>query len=192
MAFHTARRDISYNPTQDMDAPARKPDFESAVRHELPLLYRVARRMSSNADEAEDLVQQTLIKAYRGWGRFDGSYLRSWLMRIMRNEMAYAKRREASGIQTAELLDDGISEDGLWDSVAWRDQAQKILNELDRLPEEYRMAVVLCDVEELSYEEAARAMDVPIGTVRSRVSRGRAIIRTRLTGEAVARDGSAI
>jgi len=175
-----------------MDVLGRKPDFESAVRGELPLLYRVARRMSSSVDEAEDLVQQTLIKAYRGWGRFDGSYLRSWLMRIMRNEMAYAKRREAAGIQTAELLDDGISEDGLWDSVAWRDQAQKILNELDRLPEEYRMAVVLCDVEEMSYEEAARAMDVPIGTVRSRVSRGRAIIRTRLTGASVARDGSAV
>lgn len=175
-----------------MSLRARKPDFESAVRPELPLLYRVARRLASNADEAEDLVQQTLVKAYRAWDRFDGSYLRSWLMRILRNETAYAKRREASGVQYAELNEEVGGEDGLWDSVAWRDQAQRILRELDRLPEEYRLAVTLCDVEEMSYEEAAAAMEVPIGTVRSRVSRGRALIRSRLTGGVTARDGSAI
>lgn len=178
--------------THSMSLRARKPDFESAVRPELPLLYRVARRMAGSMDEAEDLIQQTLIKAYRAWDRFDGSYLRSWLMRIMRNEMAYQKRRENSGVQTAELNEEVGGDDGLWDSVAWRDQAQRILRELERLPEEYRLAVTLCDVEEMSYEEAAQAMDVPIGTVRSRVSRGRALIRQRLTGEMVARDGSAL
>jgi RNA polymerase sigma-70 factor (ECF subfamily) len=156
------------------------------------MLYRVARRMTASSDEAEDLVQQTLIKAYRGWAKFDGAYLRSWLMRIMRNELAYAKRREAAGIQTAELNDDAGGDNGLWDAVAWRDQAQRVFQELEGLPEEYRMAVLLCDVEEMSYEEAARAMEVPIGTVRSRVSRGRALIRSRLTGEVTARDGSAI
>lgn len=178
--------------THSMSLRARKPDFESAVRPELPLLYRVARRMAGSMDEAEDLIQQTLIKAYRGWERFDGSYLRSWLMRIMRNEMAYQKRRENSGLQTTELNEEVGGDDGLWDSVAWRDQAQRILHELERLPEEYRLAVTLCDVEEMSYEEAAQAMDVPIGTVRSRVSRGRALIRQRLTGEMVARDGRAL
>lgn len=175
-----------------MSASYRKPEFETAVRPELPLLYRVARRMTSHADEAEDLVQQTLIKAYRGWDRFDGGFLRSWLMRIMRNEMAYQKRREAAGLQTSELNEDLGGDDGLWDAVAWRDQAQRILEELDRLPPEYRLAVTLCDVEEMSYEEAAEAMDVPIGTVRSRVSRGRSMIRLRLTGEVSARDGSAL
>jgi len=186
------KSELAHNATHSMSVPARKPDFETAVRPELPLLYRVARRMSSHADEAEDLVQQTLIKAYRAWDRFDGSFLRSWLMRIMRNEMAYQKRREAAGLQTSELNEEVGGDDGLWESVAWRDQAQRILEELDRLPAEYRMAVVLCDVEEMSYEEAAQAMDVPIGTVRSRVSRGRAMIRTRLTGEVSARDGSAL
>jgi RNA polymerase sigma-70 factor, ECF subfamily len=182
---------LNHNPAKNMSAGARKPDFESAVRPELPLLLRVARRMASNQEEAEDLVQQTIVKAYRAWERFDGSYLRSWLMRILRNETAYAKRREASGIQYAELNEEVGGEDGLWETVSWRDQASKILQELDRLPEEYRLAVTLCDVEEMSYEEAALAMEVPIGTVRSRVSRGRALIRARLTGGVSARDGSA-
>lgn len=187
-----SKHELAHNLTHSMSLPSRKPDFETAVRPELPLLYRVARRMASHSDEAEDLVQQTLIKAYRAWERFDGAYLRSWLMRIMRNEMAYQKRREAAGIQTSELSEEVGGDDSLWDAVSWRDQAQRILEELDRLPAEYRLAVMLCDVEEMSYEEAAQAMEVPIGTVRSRVSRGRSMIRTRLTGEVSARDGSAL
>jgi RNA polymerase sigma-70 factor, ECF subfamily len=183
--------EIIYNSGVSLFRSARKPDFETAVRPELPLLYRVGRRMAGSAEEAEDLLQQTLMKGYRGWSKFDGSYLRSWLVRIMRNELAYAKRKESSAPPMAEL-DEGIAgEDGLWDSVAWRDQARRVLEELDRLPEEYRLAVTLCDVEEMSYEEAAEAMDVPIGTVRSRVSRGRALIRQRMTRAVTARDGSA-
>jgi len=182
---------LLHNPSQSMSLRSPKPDFEAAVRPEVPLLYRVARRMAG-ADEAEDLVQQTLLKAFRAWDRFDGNYLRSWLMRILRNETAYAKRREAAGVQYTELNEDAGGENGLWDAVAWRDQASRILHELDRLPEEYRLAVTLCDVEEMSYEEAAAAMEVPIGTVRSRVSRGRALIRSRLTGGVTARDGSAL
>lgn len=182
--------DVSYTLTQVMDGPTRANDFETAVRPELALLYRVARRMTSSADEAEDLVQQTLIKAFRGWARFDGSFLRSWLLRILRNELAYSMRRHAATIQTTELDDDTGSDCALWDSVAWRDQANRILVALQKLPAEYRLAVLLRDVEEMSYEEAAKAMEVPIGTVRSRVSRGRALIRRRLLGEASARDGS--
>lgn len=175
-----------------MDRPARIPDFEQTVRPELALLYRVARRMTCSADEAEDLVQQTLIKAYRGWQRFDGSYLRSWLLRILRNELAYSKRRQDASVQTSELEEETAGDNGLWDSVAWRDQVNRILLALEQLPAEYRLAVLLCDVEEMSYDEAAKAMDVPIGTVRSRVSRGRALIRKRLVGGITARDGSAL
>jgi len=182
--------DVSYNLTQIMDRPNRTPDFETSVRPELALLYRVARRMVCSSDEAEDLVQQTLVKAFRGWHRFDGSYLRSWLLRILRNELAYQKRKQDVSSQAVELSEETASENDLWTSVAWRDQANRILAALQQLPEEYRLAVLLCDVEEMSYDDAARAMEVPIGTVRSRVSRGRALIRKRLLGGAAARDGS--
>lgn len=168
----------AYNATVSMWS-LRKPDFETAIRAELPVLYRVARRMVRSDDEAADLVQQALLKAFRAWKRFDGQHLRSWLIKILRNENLMRLRADRRAEFTE--LDEAITvETGLWDELCWRDQAAHILQELDNLPEEFRLAVVLCDVEQLSYEEAARAMDIPLGTVRSRLSRGRALLRLRL------------
>lgn len=159
--------------------PLRKPDFETAVRSELPVLYRVARRMVRNEDEASDLVQQALVKAFGAWRKFDGKHLRSWLIKILRNENLMRLRSQARA-DFVELEEDSAIETGFWDEVLWRNQVDRLLEELDLLPEEFKLAVVLCDVEQLSYEEAARSMDVPIGTVRSRLSRGRAMLRSRL------------
>ncbi len=163
--------------------PRRKPDFEAAMRGELPVLYRVARRLASDEDEAADLVQQVLVKAFSAWSRFDGQHLRSWLIKILRNENLMRVR--ASGkLQRVDLEEDTAVEAGFWDEVCWRDQSDRLLDELDSLPDEFKMAVVLCDVEQMTYEEAAKAMDVPVGTVRSRLSRGRAMLRKRLTSAA--------
>lgn len=159
--------------------PLRKPDFETAVRSELPVLYRVARRMVRNDDEAADLVQQALVKAFGAWRKFDGKHLRSWLIKILRNENLMRIRSE-SRAEFVELVETSAVDTGFWDEVLWRNQVSRLLDELDGLPHEFRIAVVLCDVEQLSYEEAASAMDVPIGTVRSRLSRGRALLRSRL------------
>lgn len=145
------------------------------------MLYRVARRLTKNEDEAADLVQQTLVKAFGAWKRFDGVHLRSWLIKILRNEHLMKVRTERR-IEHVELKEDSATDDGLWDELAWRDQAHRLLIELDELPEEFRWVVVLCDVEQLSYEEAAAVLDIPIGTIRSRLSRGRAQLRARLKG----------
>jgi len=169
----------AYNPCVGMWT-IRKPDFENAVRGELPVLYRVARRLTRNEDEAADLVQQAIVKAFGAWKRFDGNHLRSWLIKIMRNEHLMRLRADRRGEQV-ELTEDIAVDHGLWDELSWRDQAHRLLVELDELPEEFRLTVVLCDIEQLSYEEAAAAMDVPVGTVRSRLSRGRAQLRARLT-----------
>ncbi len=154
--------------------------FERAMRDELPVLYRVARRMGASPEEAEDAVQTTLMKAYQNWSRFDGRHLRSWLIRILRNERLMTLR----SAKPVESLDqEGMPEpfeETLWDEVAWRMQADRILEELELLPEHYRMAVQLCDVEQMSYEEAAEAMEVKVGTVRSRLFRARAMLRQRL------------
>lgn len=155
-------------------------DFERSVRPELPTLYRVARRMGCSQEQAEDVVQMCLIKAYQAWDRFDGRHLRSWLIRIMRNEWLMTLR----SVRPETSLDepDGIelADEPFWDELCWRMQANRILEELENLPEIYKMAVHLCDVEQMTYEEAADAMDVPIGTVRSRLFRARAMLRSRL------------
>jgi RNA polymerase sigma-70 factor (ECF subfamily) len=72
------------------------------------------------------------------------------------------------------------SDDGFWEQVSWNAVGENILRELDKIPEEYRLAVALCDVEEMSYEEAAQALEVPVGTVRSRLFRGRRLLRAKL------------
>lgn len=155
-------------------------DFETTVRPEMAVLYRVARRMCGSDSLAEDMVSQTLLKAFRAWQRFDGQYVRSWLIKILRNEVLNQRRTQLARPQEAELEETSGVTEGFWDQVNWKLAGERILLELNELPSEFRMAVQLCDVEQLSYEEAAAAMDVPIGTVRSRLFRGRARLRDRL------------
>lgn len=165
---------------QPMSLFARPRDFETSVRDELPVLYRVARRMGCTPEESEDLVQTALIKAYQAWTRFDGRHLRSWLVRILRNERLMALR----GAKPTASLDENeaaeVADEPFWNQLAWKLEADRLLEELDRLPDIYRDTVQLCDVEQMSYEEAAEAMDVPVGTVRSRLFRARALLRDRV------------
>jgi RNA polymerase sigma-70 factor (ECF subfamily) len=150
------------------------------VKGELAVLYRVARRMGASADQAEDLVQTTLLKAYQAWDSFDGRFLRSWLIRILRNERLMALRSERPESSIEETPDAELSDGPFWDEVSLRLDADGVLLELDRLPDIYQLAIQLIDVEQLTYEEAAQALDVPIGTVRSRLFRGREMLRNRL------------
>lgn len=158
----------------------RNLDFESTVRSEMPVLYRVARRFCPNEEEAVDLVQQTVIKAFRAWDRFDGQHVRSYLIRILRNEnLMRLRARRAETVAIDDIAEPSVEPP--WEVVLTREHVSKIMEELDKLPEEYRWAVQLCDIEQMTYEEAALAMDSPIGTVRSRLFRGRALIRARLS-----------
>lgn len=150
------------------------------VKGELPVLYRVARRMGASPDQAEDLVQTTLMKAYQAWGSFDGRFLRSWLIRILRNERLMALRSDRAEASIEDTPDGDMAEGPFWDEVNWRMEVDRLLVELDRLPDIYQLAIHLIDVEQLTYEEAAQVMEVPIGTVRSRLFRGREMLRNRL------------
>jgi RNA polymerase sigma-70 factor (ECF subfamily) len=156
--------------------------FEGAALAELPVLYRVARRMTRDADAAEDLVSQTLLRAATGWSGFDGRFPRSWFIRIMQN--IYSREMGKMSAQAVQVpLEEGTASTGdVWHDLDTRLLSSNIVEELERIPEEYRLAVTLCDMEELSYEEAAMAMEVTIGTVRSRLYRGRQILRERLAG----------
>lgn len=160
---------------------ANPDDFEKTVRQELAALYRFAQRLTMNSAEAEDLVGQTLLSAAKAWEKFDGRYAKAWLMTIMRNERLHNLRRAASRPQTADVASEDLSDgDGGWRDVDLKIIGDHILEALDRIPEEYRLAVSLCDVEQLTYEEAADVLGVPAGTIRSRLHRGRHALRNRL------------
>ena len=161
---------------------ARPRDFEKSIQPELSVLYRVARRMGGSAEQAEDLVQTTLIKAYQAWDRFDGRHLRSWLIRILRNEFLMTVRSARPEVSLDEPEAPEVSQEPFWSDLAWKLQADQVMVALEALPETYRIVVQLCDVEQLSYEEAAEAMDCPVGTIRSRLFRARAMLRDRLAG----------
>ncbi len=157
-----------------------KPNFAAVVDSELPVLYRIAMTLTRKPEDAEDLVSQTLYLGAKNWSKFDGAYPRSWLIQILRNEFARVYRQKVSR-PTVEL--DSVqepSEEGFWKAIDWALVGDGIHQEVRNLPEEYALAVSLCDIEELSYEEAAVAMDVPLGTVRSRLYRGRKLLRARL------------
>ncbi|MCG9894005.1 MAG: sigma-70 family RNA polymerase sigma factor, partial [Fimbriimonadaceae bacterium] len=124
--------------------------------------------------------QMTLVKAYQAWERFDGRHLRSWLIRILRNERLMAIRSEKPSVSLEEEDVAEPVQEPFWNEVAWRAHAHRVLEELERLPDSFRLAIQLCDVEDMSYEEAAEALEIPIGTVRSRLFRGRQMLRNRL------------
>jgi RNA polymerase sigma-70 factor (ECF subfamily) len=161
-------------------AEDRRKSFENTVAAELPVMYRVARRLVIEPSDAEDLVGQALLLAAKAWTGFDGRHARSWLLKILRNEYVASMRRKAARPVTVPLERADAVPAAPWDGTPAPSTGADLLKELDLLPDEYRLAVALCDMEEMSYAEAAEAMEVPVGTVRSRLYRGRMMLRDRL------------
>lgn len=159
---------------------ATKESAAIVLERELEVLYRVARRMTGNDTDAEDIVSQTLLNAYKHWDDFDGRHARSWLIRILNNEWLWMLRKRKT---RGETDFEGVSEpadENFWKAIEVQMEFKQVVQALDELPEEYRVAVTLCDMEELTYESAAEVLGVPIGTIRSRVFRGRRILRHKL------------
>lgn len=144
------------------------------------MLYRVARRMAKDADDAEDLVSQTLMRAHQAWERFDGQHLRSWLIRILRNEFLKSLRNQTETTSIDEADFELAHSTSLFTSVVEKISVDLIFEELDNLSPEFAIVIQLCDIEQMSYEDAAQALDIPIGTVRSRLFRARLALRNKL------------
>ena len=171
---------------------------EEAVTH-LDALYGVACKLTRNPAEAEDLVQDTLLKAMRARDQFHaGTNLKAWLFRILTNTFINKYRRGGLERSVLEGPDADPLVDG-WVSASTmrqlRDPEQAALlpivegevqRALDALPAEFKIAVILCDVEEFSYEEIAQMMGCPIGTVMSRLHRGRKLLQRSLYNHALA------
>lgn len=135
--------------------------------------------MTGNAYDAEDLVQETFLRAYRGFHRFEpGTNIRAWLFTILHRARTDSFRRQSRSPQTVELIGDGPAVPAAQDALAAG--GEDIVRAVEALPEVFRSAVVLRDMEDFSYDEIARILEVPVGTVMSRIHRGRALLRTAL------------
>ncbi len=172
------------------DAPERAPFEEEALTH-ADQLYRIALRLSGSPQTAEELVQETYLRALRAWESYrPGTNLAAWLATILRN-VYLDEARKQSRRPAVEVLDDE-SEYFLYDQLAGetppqthevvlnRLSGEAILDAIANLPQNFREAVVLVDVGDFSYQDAAEILDVPIGTVMSRLHRGRRLLKRAL------------
>ena len=170
--------------------------FRELVEPEIEVMLRVARTMTASDADAEDLVQESLLRAYKGLSRFDGRHPRAWLLTILRNTNANMHRR-----QRPVLVDDTQlhRESRPAFGAAERPSAEQSFldEELDEelhaavaaLDARFRSALILVDVHDLSYAEAAAVLDVPVGTVMSRLSRARERLRRTLGPTRLSRGG---
>jgi RNA polymerase sigma-70 factor (ECF subfamily) len=155
--------------------------FEAEVLPQLRALFGMAYRLTGNAHDAEDLVQETMLRAHRAFDRYQpGTNARAWLFTILHRLRTDALRRRGRRPETVELVDDGPPVAPVHEAVLASGH-EEISRALAALPEAFRSAVVLRDVEEYSYAEIARMLEVPVGTVMSRIHRGRALLRRALS-----------
>jgi len=159
-------------------------------------VYRVARHLAGSREEAEDLVQETYARAFRSWRSFQpGTNLRAWMLRILTNLNIDRGRRQQRAPQTQALeandyfLYDRLSENGDSPSdeerVVERLSQDDIVSALSAVPHDFRDVIVLVDIGDFSYQDAAQILDIPIGTVMSRLHRGRRILKRELAESAV-------
>ena len=167
--------------------------FEREALVHLDSMYRVALRLTGSSQDAEDLVQEAVLRAYRSWDRYEpGTNARAWLLTILRHEFINQYRRRKRRPETVSLdaveghmvfrqLNEDDPEGRFFDQIV----DEKVLQAIDCLPDEFREALVLVDVERMSYAEAAKVMDVPVGTVKSRLFRARQKLQQDLYHHAV-------
>jgi RNA polymerase sigma-70 factor (ECF subfamily) len=177
-------------PTNSATARQR---FEAVALPHLDAVYSAALRLAGNPDDAKDLLQDTILRAYRFFDQFaPGSNCRSWLLTILYNNFRNQVRRRSLHPMTAldeecaENTEAGLMLDGMSDNpeeiVAQRWIGRHLEAAINGLPLEFREPMLLVDVQELSYPEVAQVLNIPLGTVKSRVSRARALLRASLRG----------
>ncbi len=177
-----------------MDSSANRPQaFEEQVLAHVGLMYSVALRLTRNAADAEDLTQNALVKALRFHDKFqEGTYIKAWLLTILRNTFINEYRRKVSRPMVVELdgteaADSKAPDPEVRVALPHRRTADlmellddRVKTALDALPEDFRQTVIMADLQEMSYKEIAEVMDCPLGTVMSRLYRGRKMLREAL------------
>lgn len=174
---------------------AAKTEKHKAFEHEaLPhadILYNYALRMTNDPADADDLVQETFLKAFRFWDKYEqGTNIRAWLFRILKNSYINRYRKVSKEPDTvdydevqnfyASIRDESADPNDLQQSIFGNLLEDEVAGAISELPEDFRTVVILSDIEGLPYEEIAEFVDCPVGTVRSRLHRGRKLLRARL------------
>ena len=172
----------------------RRKRFEDEALPHLDALYSMAIRLARNPDDANDLLQETVLRAYRFFHQFEsGTNCRAWMLTILFNNFrnGYRKSTREQPASSADEFERKVEAESLRTDpagsnpetlLAGQGMEGEVETALASLPDEFRQAVLLVDVEELSYQEVSGVLNVAIGTIKSRVSRGRAMLRERLTG----------
>jgi RNA polymerase sigma-70 factor, ECF subfamily len=166
-------------------------EFEREALPHMTLLYNYALRMTNNTADADDLLQETYLKAYRFWDKYEqGTNIRAWLFRIMKNSYINRYRKETKEPEIVDydevrgyynaVRDDSADANNLQESLFGNLLDDDVAKAVASLPEDFRTVVILCDIEEMTYEEIAEMVDCPLGTVRSRLHRGRNLLRAKL------------
>jgi len=184
----------------DSHAQKALADFQKEALPHMDAVYRFALRLSGAREQAEDLVQETFLRAYRAWGQYTpGTQCKSWLFTICRNVFL---RLEERGQRYDEIVSENVDRSSgpfdvvnpVWVKAVNKDPEgdffrsivdEEVLSRVQELPEEYRTAVVLSDLEGFTYQEIAEMTEVPVGTVKSRLFRGRRILQKALYEYAV-------
>ncbi len=172
-------------------AQALHKEFEKEAIPHSDILYNYALRMTGNADDARDLLQETFLKAFRFWDKYEkGTNVRAWLFRIMKNTYINVYRKAVKEPDTVDYNDIQNFYNVIRENSADANDLQEklfghlldddVTKALEALPEEFRTVVILCDIEGLTYEEIAEFVECPVGTVRSRLHRGRKLLYAKL------------
>ncbi len=176
----------------------KQEDFNEEIIPHLDALYNFGLRLTSDPNDAEDLVQDTIVKAFRFFSSYEkGTNAKAWLFRILKNSYINNYRKKSKKPQQvdydevstfyetirAERTDTSDLEDKMFRELI----DDELSNALDNIPEDFRTVVLLCDVEDFTYEEIANMLDVPIGTIRSRLHRGRNLLKAELMDYAAKR-----
>ncbi|WP_427018777.1 RNA polymerase sigma factor SigE [Pseudarthrobacter sp. P1] len=181
-------------PLLDSGEPWVAPSWEEVVANHSAKVYRLAYRLTGNKYDAEDLTQEVFVRVFRSLANFKPGTLDGWLHRITTNLFLDQARRKTR-IRFDALAEDAESripghEPGPERTFEFNNLDLDVQAALDALPPDFRAAVVLCDLEGLSYDEVAQALDVKLGTVRSRIHRGRTMLRESLAHRAPGHSGA--
>ena len=169
----------------------RQKEFETEAYPHKDILYNFALRTTGDKDDAYDLLQETFMKAFRFWDKYEkGTNIRAWLFRIMKNSYInrYRKESREPGIVDYDdvenfydlIRDDSTDSNDLQRRMFSNMLSDEVIEALQSLPEDFRTVVILCDIEEMTYDEISEFLNCPIGTVRSRLHRGRKMLEEKL------------
>jgi RNA polymerase sigma-70 factor (ECF subfamily) len=169
----------------------RQKEFETEVFPHKDILFNFALRTTGDKDDAHDLLQETFMKAFRFWDKYEkGTNIRAWLFRIMKNSYInrYRKETREPGMVDYDdienfydsIRDDSTESNDLQKSIYRNTLSDEVTEALQSLPEDFRTVVILCDIEGLMYDEISEFLNCPIGTVRSRLHRGRKMLEEKL------------